>query len=84
MFNEQNRLMDFNVTEEKIVNDIVSGPLWKKPLRNYNLYSLTFVSKMNIHNCLKILLKNTIPTYVWTFSLSQTIIKITDSMQTQT
>ena len=29
MFNEQNRLMDFNVTEEKIVNDIVSGPLWK-------------------------------------------------------
>ena len=29
MFNEQNRLMDFNVTEEKIVNDMVSGPLWK-------------------------------------------------------
>ena len=53
--------MDFNVTEQKIVNDIVSGPLWKKPLRNYNLYSFSFVSKMNIHNCLKRLLKNTTP-----------------------
>ena len=68
MFNEQNRLMDFNVTEEKIVNDIVSGPLWKKPLRNYNLYSFTFVSKMNIHNYLKRLFKNTTPTCVWAFS----------------
>ena len=70
MFNQQNRLMDFNVTEEKIVNDIVSGPLWKKPLRNYNLYSFSFVSKMDIHNCLKRLLKNNTPTYVWAFSLS--------------
>ena len=78
MFNEQNRLMDFNVTQEKIVNDIVSGPLQKKSLRNYNLYSFTFVSKMNIHNYLKRLLKNTTPMYVRAFSLSQTTIKITD------
>ena len=75
--------MDFKVTEYKIVNDIVSGPLWKKPLRNYNLYSFIFVSKMNIHNYLKRLLKNTTPTYVQAFSLSQTTVKITDSMQTQ-
>ena len=57
MLNVQNRLIDFTVTEQKIVNDIVSGPLWKKPLRNYNLYSFSFVSKMDIHNCLKRLLK---------------------------
>ena len=84
MFNEQNRLMDFNVTEEKIVNDVVSGPLWKKTLRKYNLYHFIFASKMNIHNCLKRLLKNTTPTYVRAFSLSQSTIKITDSVQTQT
>lgn len=39
---------------------------------------------MNTHNYLEILLKNTTPTYVRTFSLSQTTVKITDSMQTQT
>ena len=68
MFSQQNRLMDFKVIEYKIVNDIVSGPLWKKPLRNYNLYSFTFVSKMNIHNYLKRLFKNTTPMCVWAFS----------------
>ena len=49
-----------------------------EPLRNYNLYSFTFVFKMNIHNYLKRLLKNTTPMYVRAFSLSQTTIKITD------
>ena len=39
---------------------------------------------MNTHNYLEILLKNTTPTYVRAFSLSQTTVKITDSMQTQT
>ena len=68
MFNQQNKLIDFNVTEYKIVNDIVSGPLWKKPLRNCNLYSFSFVSKMNIHNYIKRLFKNTTPTCVWAFS----------------
>ena len=34
--------MDFNVTEQKIVNDIVSGPLWKKTLRKIQFVSFYF------------------------------------------